>query len=140
MKSQTHLHLFIYVQLEIPTVNHPWQAALQIFTPPKQLHVLQEAPNSVLSCFYLTIVSLNTRKMNTENLYHKSINVLHLILLALNNNKKIKTVWYLNFMLNVHYQVEMDPDIFKVTRISGSTQKARVKMLPRRQGFTYKYV
>lgn len=43
-------------------------------------------------------------------------------------------------MLNVHYQVEMDPDIFKVTRISGSTQKARVKMLPRRQGFTYKYV
>ena len=34
----------------------------------------------------------------------------------------------------------MDPDIFKVTRISRSTQKASVNMLPRRQGCTYKYV
>lgn len=61
---------------------------LQIFTPPKQLHVLQDGPNSVLSRFHLTIVSLNTRKMNTENLYHKSVSVLQLIQLALNNNNK----------------------------------------------------
>lgn len=75
-----HTHL----QLEIPTVNHPWQAPLQILTPPtKHLHRLQDAKNSVLFCFHLTVLCLSPCNRHTVSLYHRSIDLLLLVPLIL---------------------------------------------------------
>ena len=118
LKSQTHLQLFIYLQLEIPTVNHRWQATLHIFTPPKQADMLQDAKNSVLSCFHFTTGCLSTCKKKLC-LYYQSIHALHLILPAL---KKDQTTYRLNFMQKIWHQAEMGAGIFGVQEI----QNARV--------------
>ena len=37
----------MYLQLESPAVNHPWQATSKIFTPPEHIYMSQDARSHV---------------------------------------------------------------------------------------------